>query len=507
MSVSLRAAAQRELRRRGYTGRQQPLMPRFRAWAERRFPGFIWYPDAVLIGDVLEAMLHGDGPQAALITKPPRHGKTLQVSQLFPAYVLSHWAYWIGLASYNENLATKFSRKARDLCTTVGDKEAAGEWETTLDGGMWSAGIAGSITGRGGNILLLDDLIKDVMEAFSPVIQTRNQEWLDATLGSRLQSPTIPIPRPDWNMLVNIMTRWGVLDPASMLLNYWRQAAQPVTVLHFPALALPREELVEFYKDWPNITIVTDQRAVDEALNPKLFSFATLDARRRALNSGYWWNSLYQGIPSARGGGVFPMDQLRIIPAIPADETIVLRVRSWDKAGTKEEQATARSSRTAGMRLALGKSGRLYIEHAVVGRWEAMERENLIRTTAEVDGRKVHIVIEQEPGSGGKESAQTSVIKLARFIVHIDRPQGEKAVRAIPVATQWQAGNVFMVGEPNVGWMETVIQELRDYPAGLRDLVDAMGQGYAYLIDRTQKQGPPVAAKSSPLYPAFAVSP
>jgi predicted phage terminase large subunit-like protein len=102
-----------------------------------------------------------------------------------------------------------------------------------------------------------------------------------------------------------------------------------------------------------------------------------------------------------------------------------------------------------------------------------------MRQTAALDGPEVAIWVEQEPGSGGKESAEISVRELAGFAVHIERVTGDKQTRALPFAAQCEAGNVRLVRGP---WLAAFIDELTSFPAGKRDdQVDAASGAFNKL--------------------------
>lgn len=117
-------------------------------------------------------------------------------------------------------------------------------------------------------------------------------------------------------------------------------------------------------------------------------------------------------------------------------------IRYWDKAGT-EGGAGARS---AGVRLRyLPHSGKIYVVDAKYGRWSALERENIIKLTAELDGPNVITWVEQEPGSGGKESAEGTVRNLVGHTIRVDRVHDEKRVRWGPWSAQAEGGNVILV--------------------------------------------------------------
>lgn len=160
--------------------------------------------------------------------------------------------------------------------------------------------------------------------------------------------------------------------------------------------------------------------------------------------------------PSA--GEFFNRSWFDVVGAVPADAD---RVRYWDKAGSEEEG----SSYTCGVLMARHE-GTYYVEHVVRGRWRAQKREEVIRQTAIRDaelygnverrGRREaklqirdpgvqKIWVEQEPGSGGKESAENTIRNLAGFPVDAERPTGDKFTRAEPLQAQAEAGNVKVV--------------------------------------------------------------
>ena len=108
--------------------------------------------------------------------------------------------------------------------------------------------------------------------------------------------------------------------------------------------------------------------------------------------------------------------------------------------------------------------------------------------TAELDGKGVRIAVEQEPGSGGKESAESTIRNLAGWRVTADRPTGEKAVRAEPYAAQVQGGNVLLV---RGAWNRDFIDEHVSFPVGrAKDQVDATSAAFNLLTLR--RRGLPV---------------
>lgn len=120
--------------------------------------------------------------------------------------------------------------------------------------------------------------------------------------------------------------------------------------------------------------------------------------------------------------------------------------------------------------------------HCVSGQWKASDRERVIRQTAEIDGTGVTIYVEQEPGSGGKESAYNTVVHtLPGFACFADRVKGDKATRANPFAAQVQAYNVYLVAGD---WNEGYLSELHAFSptnSGRKDKVDASSGAFNKL--------------------------
>ena len=155
------------------------------------------------------------------------------------------------------------------------------------------------------------------------------------------------------------------------------------------------------------------------------------------------------------------------------------RVRYWDKAAT-----AGGGARTAGVLIAKNAQGLYWVEDVVCGQWSALRREEIVRATAERDGGEVDIWLEQEPGSGGKESAEASIRNLAGFTVHADRVTGDKCERAAPLAAQCEAGNVRLV---RGAWNQRYLEELCAFPLGsYADQVDASSGAFNKLAAACQ---------------------
>ena len=178
---------------------------------------------------------------------------------------------------------------------------------------------------------------------------------------------------------------------------------------------------------------------------------------------------------------MFQRGWFNIVPDLPHRNDLKF-CRYWDKAGTKDAGAY-----TAGVLMAMTQ-GRYYVADLIMGQWSAGEREKIIRQTAVMDsheyGEYGHITVgvEQEPGSGGKESAENTLKNLAGFSAFKDRVSGDKVLRAEPLAAQAEAGNLYVV---EGGWNRRYIDIMTAFPTGtIKDPVDGSSGAFSYLVSK-----------------------
>lgn len=415
-----------------------------------------------------------------IISLPPRHTKSELVSRRLPAFILGQDPdVPIIAASYGADLARRMNR---DVQRIMDDKAyrslfpetklfgsnvrtvAQGSWLRNSDmfevveynGYYRGAGVGGAITGMGMRYGLIDDPLKNRQDANSPTIRQKIWDWYTSTFRTRLA--------PGGGILVT-MTRWHEDDLAGRLLDLAASDpdADQWTVLTLPAIA---EEPIADY----------DQRQPGEALWPTRFDTNELAKTRVSLGS-YDWNSLYQQRPTPPEGGMFKRAWFEMVDEAPFYN---VRVRYWDKAGTEGGGAYS-----CGVLMTFEeKTFRFYIEDVVRGQWSALERETIIKQTAIADNaryRNVEIWQEQEPGSGGKESAEATVRNLVGYIIRTERVTGDKVTRAQPYAAQCEANNVKLVkGE----WNTAYLNELASFPFGTyKDQVDASSGAFNKLAE------------------------
>jgi len=145
-------------------------------------------------------------------------------------------------------------------------------------------------------------------------------------------------------------------------------------------------------------------------------------------------------------------------------------VRFWDKAATEDAGAF-----TVGLKLATFPRGWVILD-VVRGQWSSFQRDQIMLQVAEEDGLKTEIWVEQEPGSGGKESLEHSVKLLAGYRIRGERVTGDKIARAMPVSAQAEGGNLYMV---RAAWNKVLLDELHNFPEQkLKDQVDALSGAF-----------------------------
>jgi len=434
----------------------------FTDFVSRVNPRYQWYPHVKQLAAILQRVADGE-INRLMIFMPPRHGKSELVSRLFSAYyLLRHPKRWVGINSYAAELAYTFSRNARDNFIRQGgkikdDAAAVKHWETGNGGGFWAAGVGGPITGKGFHLGIIDDPIKNAEEAASETIRAKHRDWYDSTFSTR-EEPGAAI--------VVIQTRWNEGDLSGYLLDKESEEPEGWHIVHFEAIKEPERP------SYPGTcTLEPDPRKVGEPLAPLRYPLDKLEKIARRIGS-YFWAALYQQRPSPREGGMFKREWFDIVATAPKGAHFV---RYWDKAGTKDAGAY-----TAGVLLAAHK-GTYYFCDMIMGQWEAAERERVISQTLAADDAKygrVYTYVEQEPGSGGKESAQATIIRNPGYVVQADKPTGDKVLRAEPLAAQCEARNVKMI---NASWNQRALDILTSFPNGIKDMVDAASGAFKYL--------------------------
>lgn len=418
--------------------------------------GYVWnWPYLEYVKRYLQMITDGKLSRLMLFL-PPRHIKTTLVTLNYTAYRLEvNPSLRIILGAYNSTLVQRFSRAIRKRCLERGvpvavDSRNVNHWETTEGGGLRAAGVGSGVTGNAGDLIIIDDPVKGREEADSISKRRRVWDWYTSEIFTR---------REPGSAIILIMTRWHEDDLAGRILR--SPDGKNWKVISLPALAEEGDPL---------------GRKLNEPLCPDRFNRKDLESIKQVLGRNFW--ALYQQRPQQQEGELFKRSWLesRIIKELPEGNRSF--VRYWDKAGTKDG-----GSSTAGI-LLCWIDGRYYIVDVIKGKWAAPDREAQIRFTAHDDRDKWgHVVVrlEQEGGSGGKESAENTIRNLVGFEVYAERPTGDKTLRAEPVSDAMSMGQYYLLEAP---WNEELIDVLTSFPYGTeRDEVDALSGAHRWLSE------------------------
>ena len=384
---------------------------------------------------------------------PPRHGKSELFSHWLPTWFLTRWpTRRVMEACYEADFAASWGRKVRNTIgengATLGlrlaaDSAAASRWELTAGGGMVTAGVGGPFTGKGGDLLLVDDPIKNAEEASSEVYRDKLWDWWKSTAYTRLE--------PGGTVIV-VMTRWHEDDLVGRLL---RDQEERWEVIRFPAIAEEDDVL---------------GRRPGDALWPARYPASVLRQIEKDVGS-YYYAGMYGQRPAPREGGMLKREWFEIVERAPR---FALRFRVWDLAATEKKKKSQDPDWTVGVLLAF-LDGVLYIEHMVRLRATSNVVERVILQTAKADGREVVQWFQQDPGQAGKAQIAALTRLLWGFAVKSEPKTGDKVLWAEPLAAQAGQGNVKLVAGP---WVTPFLDEACAFPNGAHDdMVDATSWG------------------------------
>ena len=211
----------------------------------------------------------------------------------------------------------------------------------------------------------------------------------------------------------------------------------------------------------------------------------------------YGYAGQYGQDPVPLGGGKFKLDKIQkfsqktLLDQLTNSQTKLSRM--WDKALSLKQK----SAYTAGVKLCRTYDGKILLLHVQRGRWDSAKREQIIRQTATQDTPRTIVGIEQEPGSGGLESAQrTATHTLRGFRVQILKPTADKEIRADPLSIQVNLGNFYvpedMYDRNNqpTGWLKEFLDEMRHFPhSKYKDQIDAAAGAFTILCQNRGRIG------------------
>lgn len=436
------------------------------------------YPHVKVICDALQKIIDGE-QHFYIIEMPPRHGKSLAITKTFASYYMMKYPEdEVMITAYSEKLYKQFSGDERKKFNEWGQClyglktsiDSSDEFQIEGHQGKFHAtSMTGGATGMGADLLIIDDPVKNAIEASSPTIKDRIwNEWTD-TFSTRVQGKKASV--------IVIMTRWQTDDLAGRLLQ---EKAFPWEEIKLPAIAeLPPGEtdIIGRHNGEP---LCSDRMTIDQLL-------------RQKRNMGTMrFNALYQQSPTVEGGNIFKREWVKYY--VPDKETMARLgldekqvkilprhldevVQSWDatfKSGENDDfvagQVWAR------------RDANYYLMPGDVHR--RMTFTETLAAIREMSARYPNAYSKYiEDKANGSAIIDTLKDEISG-IIPIE-PDGGKIVRASAVSPLWEAGNVYV---PHPLWRpetEDWLQEIFEFPNGAHDdRVDSMTQALNNIRER-----------------------
>ncbi|WP_261532716.1 phage terminase large subunit [Burkholderia multivorans] len=406
-----------------------------------------------------------------MVFMPPGSAKSTYASVVFPANYLGREPNRkVILASYGDDLARKMGRRTRSIIRQqrfrrifdtelTADSQAAQEFSLTNGSEYMSCGILSGITGNRAHGIIIDDPIKGREQADSDTVRKKTWDAYEDDLKTRL------IPG-GW--IVLIQTRWHEDDLAGRILpEDWKGESGRI--------------LCRDGNEWEVICLQARCEVDDDPLGRKHGEYLWpqwFDRKHWAQfeSNARTWAALYQQRPAPPDGILFKPDQIRVVDAAPIE---LQAARGWDFAAT-EDDGRKSPDWTVGGLIGRDALGRFWICDVNRFRGSPLQVEQAVINTAAMDGQEIPISGPQDPGQAGKSQAFAFIQKLAGYDVEFTPETGSKVTRAMPLAAQVEAGNVFMV---RASWNKALIDEMRAFPNGTHDdQVDALSRAFHRLL-------------------------
>ncbi len=408
-----------------------------------------------------------------MVNTPPQHGKSELVSRALPPFILGRNPNAnVISASYNSELANDMSRAVQRIMggprysqvfpntkiPSIGSKiEGAKRTENHVDiigcrGVYRAAGVGKGITGKSADFLIIDDVIKDSLEADSPTYRQRVWDWYLSTFLTRARSSK------DVGILIT-MTRWHEDDLAGRLLKLAKDdpKADQWEVLTLPAIQDRPPD------DW-------DPRELGEALWPERHPVESF--HRFQAGSARVWNALFQQRPSALKGNIIKRDWIKFYDVLPSD------LHDWQHAwdlnfkGKDQKKNQNKASYAVGQVWAR-KGPDCYLVDQYRDRPNFPQAVQAVKTLAAKHPHALRKLIED--AANGPAMVSTLSSELAGIIPVPTKGQS-KVERLNAVSPMFEAGNVWF---PR--WAEGVVEELLTFPNGVNDdQVDALSMSLNY---------------------------
>jgi predicted phage terminase large subunit-like protein len=430
--------------------KRKAAQDRFLPFVKEVWPTFIAGRHHAKMADAFERVARGECKRL-IINMPPRHTKSEFASYLLPAWFLGKYPHKkIIQCSHTAELAVGFGRKVRNLVDTdaykgifpdlalASDSKAAGRWNTNKQGDYFAIGIGGAVTGKGADVLIIDDPHSEQEAAIAevnPDIYDKTYEWYTSGPRQRLQPG---------GAIVIVMTRWSKRDLTGQILKdaAANDSLGEWEVIEFPAI-LPSDKPL-----WPEFW------ELDELLKVK----------RDVPNSK--WQAQYQQNPVSESAAIVKREWWQIWPDdYPPQCDFILQ--SWDTAFEKTQRADYSACTTWGVFYHPDDNGFTQANIILLNAFrERVEFPELKRLAIEEyrEWQPDSVIIEK------KASGAPLIYEMRAMGIPVQdftpTRGNDKISRLNAVSDLFASGRVWA---PATRWAEEVIDEVAEFPTGSHD--------------------------------------
>lgn len=429
----------------------------FMAFTHKVWPSFIDGAHHKKMAEAFEKVARGE-IKRLIINMPPRHTKSEFASYLLPAWFLGNFpTKKVIQTSHTAELAVGFGRKVRNLVDSdiykeifpeVGlraDSQAAGRWNTNMGGDYFAIGVGGAVTGKGADLLIIDDPHSEQEAALSetnPEIYDKTYEWYTSGPRQRLQPG---------GAIVIVMTRWSKKDLTGQVIKAAAQrSGEEWEVIEFPAI-LPS----------------------GRPLWPQFWSQKELEALKAELPHAKWM-AQYQQDPTSDVSAIIKREWWQIWEEEDAPRCEFL-IQSWDTAFLKSERADYSACTTWGVFYQDDDTGTPQANIILLNSFkQRMEFPELKKEAQEQyqEWEPDALIVE------AKAAGSPLIFELRAMGIPVQEytpsKGNDKIARLNAVADIFASGRVWV---PNRNWAEELVEEVASFPSGEHDdLVDSMTQ-------------------------------
>ncbi len=401
-----------------------------------------------------------------ILTMPPRHGKSEQVSRRLPAFYLGLYPHHeVAVGTYSDEFAQDFGGQVRDIIQSdrykqvfpetelAKDGKASNRLKTTRGGGAYFVGRGGPLTGRGAHLAIIDDLLKDDKEANSQAIRDQAWRWLTRVMLSR---------RRGSKLVIMTFTRWHTDDPIGRLTDpenpyFSEKLAKKIKVINLPAIAEDDDPLGRVPGEplWPD--------------GPDRFDLDFLEEMRAFDPLGF--EALYQQRPTAADGTLFKRDNIRYYN--PGDLPEELRIYAASDHAVSTAQ---KRDFTVMLKVGVDKLDNMYLLDCI---WDRLATDVAVEMMLNMGGtgglrpliwwaEKGQIAKSIGPFLNRRMRETGKYLNIANV-----SPSGDKAQKAQSIAARVAQGKVFF--PKDAPWVERSIDQMMQFPNGtFDDFVDTL---------------------------------